>query len=123
MDAEHGRIDPVLVDKQPTLKKEKCLLRLANLKGFDANFTKLLMCSGRWGWMSDLDKVLVHKATVFRRKGGGWAKIAAGMVGGGKEEANGAAADGSFERYKSVDAGKRLSWPESRGSPNRTDEG
>jgi hypothetical protein len=69
MDAEHGRIDPVLVDKQPTLKKEKCLLRLANLKGFDANFTKLLMCSGRWGWMSDLDKVLVHKATVFRRKG------------------------------------------------------
>ncbi|KAJ7847111.1 hypothetical protein B0H14DRAFT_3138592 [Mycena olivaceomarginata] len=60
---------------------------------------------------------------LFRRKGGGWARIAAGMVGGGKEEANGAAADGSFERYKSTDVGKRLSWPESRGSPNRTDEG
>jgi hypothetical protein len=32
-----------------------------------------------------------------------------------KEQANGAAADGSFERYKSTDVGKRLSWPESRG--------
>jgi hypothetical protein len=73
--------------------------------------------------MSDLHKVLLHNTTVFRRKGGGWARIAAGMVGGGKEEANGAAADSSFERYKSTDVGKRLTWPESRGSPNRTDEG
>jgi hypothetical protein len=36
MDTEHGIIDPVLVDEQPTLKKEKCLLRSANLKGLDA---------------------------------------------------------------------------------------
>jgi hypothetical protein len=71
--------------------------------------------------MSKLHKVMVHKTTVFHRKGGGWARIAGGMVGGGKGEANGATADGSFERYKS--AGERLNWPESRGSPNRTDEG
>jgi hypothetical protein len=51
------------------------------------------------GWISDLDKVLVHKATVFRCKGGGWARIAAGMVAGGKEGVNGTAADGYFERY------------------------
>jgi hypothetical protein len=42
---------------------------------------------------------MVHKATVFRRKGGDWARIAVGMVAGGKEGANGTAADGSFERY------------------------
>jgi hypothetical protein len=111
MDAEHGRIDPVLVDRQPTLKKAKVSAPVCELEGLQCQ-TKLLMCSGRWGWMSDLDKVLVHKATVFHRKGGGCARIAAGMV-GGKEEANGAAADSSFERYKSIDVGKRLSWPES----------
>ncbi|KAJ7796433.1 hypothetical protein B0H14DRAFT_2619968 [Mycena olivaceomarginata] len=63
-------------------------------------------CPWRAGDLGLDEWASLHKATVLHYKRGGWARIAAGMVGGGREEENGSAADASVERYKSAEMGE-----------------
>ncbi|KAJ7331055.1 hypothetical protein DFH08DRAFT_815139 [Mycena albidolilacea] len=91
------------------LKKDKVSALACELEGLRCQI-KLLMWGLRSAWMGGAS---LQKATVLHCKRGGWAKIAAGMVGGGKEEENGSAADGSVERYKSAEMGRLARKPRS----------
>src|SRR4051794_15834385 len=102
MDPEDERIEPALINGQPSFKKDKVSALAWELEGLRCQI-KLLMRGLRLVWMSGAS---LHKATVPHRKRVGWATIAAGMVGGGKEEENGSAADGPVERYKSAGMGE-----------------
>jgi hypothetical protein len=116
MDPEDEIIEPALINGQPSFKKDNVSAPACELEWLRCQI-KLLMRGLRSAWMSGAS---LHKATVLHRKRGGWARIAAGMVGGGKEEKNGSATEGSVERYK---AQKWESWLESRGCQNWTAEG
>jgi hypothetical protein len=91
MDPEDERIEPALINGQPTFKKDKVAALTCELEGLRCKI-KLLMHGLRSAWMSGASS---HKATVLHCKRGGWARIAAGMVGGGKEGDNGSATDSS----------------------------
>ncbi|KAJ7339010.1 hypothetical protein DFH08DRAFT_812407 [Mycena albidolilacea] len=89
--------------------KIKCLPWLANLRASMPNQT-----IDAW-FEIGLDEC----GFILHRKRGGWARIAAGMVGEGREEENGSVADGSVDS-SGIKAQK---WLESRGCQNWTAEG